>query len=302
MKEYENIENEKMKSKPSTIKAIKGYLDALMDLQHFLKPLYVQLTKKDEKQAEAYEKDTGFYSDFDRLYKVIRQVIPLYNQTRNYLTKKPYNMEKYKLNFKNQTLADGWDKNKETDNTCVILKKDRQYFLGIINKENKEHRKLFNGHLPSDGKCYQKMEYKLLPGANKMLPKVFFSKKNIQDYAPLEEILKIRNHSTHTKNGDPQAKFKKKDYHKLLEKREEERDLARKSWKTIEKIKDLKEGYLSWVVHKISKLMIKHNAIVVFEDLNLNRLFFGLMKFQLMIFFDLMKFQPMIFFDLRGYK
>ena len=60
----------------------------------------------------------------------------------------------------------------------------------------------------------------------------------------------------------------KKDYHDLLATREEERDKARKSWGTIEKIKDLKEGYLSQVVHKICQLMLQYNAIVVFEDLN----------------------------------
>jgi len=60
----------------------------------------------------------------------------------------------------------------------------------------------------------------------------------------------------------------KKDYHALLDEREKARDKARKSWGTIEKIKDLKEGYLSQVVHKICKLMLKYNAIVVFEDLN----------------------------------
>ena len=58
------------------------------------------------------------------------------------------------------------------------------------------------------------------------------------------------------------------EYHKLLEKREEERDKSRKSWTKIESIKELKSGYLSHLIYTISHLMIKHNAIVVFEDLN----------------------------------
>ena len=44
---------------------------------------------------------------------------------------------------------------------------------------------------------------------------------------------------------------------------------ARQSWQTIENIKELKEGYLSQVIHKISELMVKYNAIVVLEDLNM---------------------------------
>lgn len=58
------------------------------------------------------------------------------------------------------------------------------------------------------------------------------------------------------------------DYHFLLNKREEDRKKERESWKTIETIKELKEGYISQVVHLISELMIEYNAIVVLEDLN----------------------------------
>lgn len=58
------------------------------------------------------------------------------------------------------------------------------------------------------------------------------------------------------------------DYHKKLEKLEGDRDKARKNWNTIENIKELKEGYLSQIIHKIAKIVIDENAIVVFEDLN----------------------------------
>lgn len=57
-------------------------------------------------------------------------------------------------------------------------------------------------------------------------------------------------------------------YHAKLEQREQERDQARKSWQSVGKIKDLKEGFLSAVIHEIVKMMIEHNAIVVLEDLN----------------------------------
>lgn len=57
------------------------------------------------------------------------------------------------------------------------------------------------------------------------------------------------------------------DYHQLLELKEKERKEAKLEWKSIENIKELKEGYLSQVVHKIVQLMIKYNAIVVLEDL-----------------------------------
>lgn len=60
----------------------------------------------------------------------------------------------------------------------------------------------------------------------------------------------------------------KTNYHDLLAKREGDRTDARRSWDTIETIKELKEGYLSQVVHIISKMMVEYNAIIVLEDLN----------------------------------
>lgn len=60
----------------------------------------------------------------------------------------------------------------------------------------------------------------------------------------------------------------KTNYHDLLVKREGDRTNARRSWDTIETIKELKEGYLSQVVHVISKMMVEYKAIVVLEDLN----------------------------------
>lgn len=58
------------------------------------------------------------------------------------------------------------------------------------------------------------------------------------------------------------------DYQQKLALKEKERENARKNWKTINNIKEIKEGYLSAVVHEIAKMMVEHNAIVVMEELN----------------------------------
>ena len=59
------------------------------------------------------------------------------------------------------------------------------------------------------------------------------------------------------------------DYHSLLDARYDSRRRERQSWNTIEGIKELKQGYLSQVVHKIVTLMVKYQAVVVLEDLNM---------------------------------
>lgn len=59
------------------------------------------------------------------------------------------------------------------------------------------------------------------------------------------------------------------DYHAKLDRAEKDRDKARKSWDIIENIKELKAGYLSQVVHLLSKMIIDNNTIVVLENLNM---------------------------------
>ena len=80
---------------------------------------------------------------------------------------------------------------------------------------------------------------------------------NIKEQFTLNEIVNEYNGNTYRTN-----------YHDLLDTREEERLTARQSWQTIENIKELKEGYLSQVIHKITQLMVKYHAVVVLEDLN----------------------------------
>ena len=58
------------------------------------------------------------------------------------------------------------------------------------------------------------------------------------------------------------------DYQKLLDTKEKERVKARKNWTSVENIKELKEGYISQVVHKICELVVKYDAVIAMEDLN----------------------------------
>lgn len=177
------------------VKAIKDLLDQTNNLLHRLKIFHIS---QSEDKANILDKDEHFYLVFEECYFELANIVPLYNKIRNYITQKPYSDEKFKLNFENSTLANGWDKNKEPDNTAILFIKDDKYYLGVMNKKN---NKIFDDKAIKEnkGEGYKKIVYKLLPGANKMLPKVFFSAKSIKFYNPSEDILRIRNHSTHTK-------------------------------------------------------------------------------------------------------
>ena len=180
---------------------IKELLD---DIQRFMH-LFGVFNMKNEIVGDPF-----FYSEYDELYQKLFGIVPLYDMTRNYVTKKEFNTRKIKLKFGNPTLANGWDLNKERDNTAVIFVRDKKYYLGVMNPNDK----IKSWTAPDDGTVpYRKMVYKLLPGPNKMLPKVFFSKKNINYYAPSDKIMEGYKKELH-KKGD---KFDIDFCHKLID-------------------------------------------------------------------------------------
>ena len=156
----ENLSDEKLlKEKPEDVAVIKEYLDGVQELLHRIKPLKVNGVG-----------DAAFYSVFDSIYSALSEVISVYNKTRNYITKKTESPEKYKLNFDNPTLADGWDLNKEKDNTCVLLRKNGMYYLGIMNPKDKP-KFAEKYEITSGQACYEKMIYKFFKDVTTMIPK-----------------------------------------------------------------------------------------------------------------------------------
>ncbi len=191
-----------LKQDQKTIDDIKLFLDAIQELLHFIKPLNL-------KSDLISDKDDNFYDVFEKHYEELNLLTPLYNKVRNYLTQKPYSQEKIKLNFQNAQLLNGWDANKEADYLTVILRKDNLYYLAIMDKK---HNKSFNKY-PTSNNNFEKMNYKLIPGVNKMLPKVFFSKKNIDFFDPSPELLINYKNNTHKKGEN----FSLNDCHTLID-------------------------------------------------------------------------------------
>lgn len=189
---YEKIDrNANIKTDNKIIETIKNLLDSLLHLYRF-KELFC-------KYNESELTDLSFYGEISEL-DFLNDIVGVYNKIRNYITKKPYKLDKIKLNFDCATLLDGWDVNKEVNNLGIILLKDDIYFLGIMDKNNNKSFTETESKKDIKG-CYKKVNYKLLPGPNKMLPKVFLSKKGIETYNPSKRIIDNYNSGTH-KKGD----------------------------------------------------------------------------------------------------
>ncbi len=184
------------------VEKIKNLLDSIKELQHFIKPLLGS--------GKETDKDERFSAEFDSIWRELDTITPLYNMVRNYMTRKPYSQDKIKLNFDNPQLLEGWDANKEQDYSSIILRRGANYYLAIMDKDS---RKLLGKAMPSEGECYEKMVYKLLPGAKKMLPKVFFSKSRKEEFAPSQQIDEIRDNESYRKGSN----FNIDDCHQLID-------------------------------------------------------------------------------------
>lgn len=183
---------------------LKLFLDSVLALIHFLKPLVVA-------KNSTLEKDERFYAEFLRIYDELSVFSSLYNKVRDYISQKPFSTEKFKLNFGNSTLLNGWDLNKEKDNFGIILRKGGYYYLALLDAK---YKKVFEQAPKATSQdVYEKMVYKLLPGPNKMLPKVFFAQSNLDTYQPSKQLLEKYELGTH-KKGDT---FNLADCHALID-------------------------------------------------------------------------------------
>ena len=148
--EDEYPESKKLVQDKNSVKRIKALLDGLKALQHFVKPL---LGHRDESR-----KDERFYGEFTPLWESLDRLTPLYNKVRNYLTQKPYSLEKIKLNFENSSLLSGWPVSMESANSGLLFRDGGNYYLGILEKTFKAQ---FNGHVApqSEEDVIEKMFY-----------------------------------------------------------------------------------------------------------------------------------------------
>lgn len=178
--------------------------------------------------------------------------------------KKSINKEEQIVHPKNQPL-----KNKNPDN-----KKTQSCFEYDIIKDKRYTKRQFELHLPitinykADSSTFinNEIRYALKQNSKNYVIGIDRGERNLIYACVIDSDGKlIEQKSFNIIKADNGYKT---DYHALLDSRESDMDKARKSWKTIGTIKELKEGYISQVVHEICRLVVKYDAIIAMEDLN----------------------------------
>ena len=148
---------------------IKTYLESV---NHVAETMKVFAVKGDTEKGD-------FYLTFDELYEGICELRTVYRMVRNYFMKKPYSVEKIKLNFGNQNLLGGWSSSVLNKNGGLILRKGRNYYLAIANKVKKANLETLlkvETAGSADTGFYDVFVTDVLPSVSKFVPKVLFTK------------------------------------------------------------------------------------------------------------------------------
>lgn len=255
----QQIPDSEEKFNPEETKKIQDFLQMLIHLFHLIKPINLE---KDKKSIEDIDKDPIFYNEFESLYKSLKEIIPLYNKTRNHIAKNKNHLNKIKTNFEHSNLLGGWDLNKEKDYLSVILRKKEQdewlYYLGVMNKEKQGANKTFDYHLKEEDsekektkknllkkkimaqeteEHFEKMNYKQISSAKKDIQNLMIINGEVcrkttnldelkKEHLP-SEIWDIKKSASY-KKGD---NFKKNDLSKFIKFYQ---DIAKKYWKEKE--------------------------------------------------------------------
>lgn len=79
--------------------------------------------------------DSNFYSTYIPLITELQNIIPLYNQVRNFLSQKPSDDGKYLLKFDNVKCAIGWDEPQKK--SVLIFRRQGKYQIGVVDSNNR---------------------------------------------------------------------------------------------------------------------------------------------------------------------
>ena len=231
------------------------------------KPLYLfKITNKDLSFAETYEKGLRKSRGAENLHTMYFKALMSGNQNVFDIGSGSVYFREHKIDYSEEQLKKGHHYEMLKDKFAYPIISNKRYAydkfqfhlsvtMNYNADKNKDINPLVNAYLKESKATHiigiDRGERHLL------YLSLIDLKGNIVEQYSLNEIVNEYN-----------GGFYRTNYHDLLDSKEKQRDEARRSWQTIENIKELKEGYMSQVIHKIAQLMVKYNAIVVLEDLN----------------------------------
>lgn len=275
-------EDKKLSKDNAGIKIIKTLLDSLKEYQHFAE-LFLGV-------GDEAEKDSIFYGLFEEAYESIVAINRLYDQVRNYLTKKPYSDKKIKLTFNRSDFLGGWAQPSEwKGQEAHLFEKEGKYYVFVTERTLKEHEWSVPLNSTADFVAAQHIEYYFQKPDNKNTPRLFIRSKGTS-YAPavaayqlpLDDVIEVYDQGyfkTDYRKKNPEL-YKKSltqiiDYFKLGFTRHDSYKMFDFSWKPSEQYNDIAEFYRDTMMscYKIKKTPVNFNGLLDMVNSSMGYLF-----------------------------
>lgn len=186
---------------------IKNFADNSLNIYQMTKYFAVMKGNKNIEDAK-FPKDSDFYNLVDGCLLGLgdyeeNKIYLYYNALRNFLTKKPWNEEKIKLNFECGHLLDGFSK----QHKAYLFKKEKKFYLGLsmkgeINNQKEVHNVSEYQYFPGTQLKFENVINKSFPGIYKYKyseqkneqkaindAKEFIKNRHVKKYPLLESII-----------------------------------------------------------------------------------------------------------------
>lgn len=171
------------------------YAQSVLNIYQMIKYFSLEKGKERDWNPEGLNEDSigGFYDEFNNYYENVN-TWKYFNEFRNYLTKKPYNEGKIKINFECSSLLGGWSQTYES-NGALIFEKNKKYYLGIIKgtKFNEEEMSMLKKDINENNIC-KRMIYDFQKPDFKNFPRLFIRSKG-DNFAPAIKKYNLPIHS-----------------------------------------------------------------------------------------------------------
>lgn len=172
--------NPKFSLKEERIDDIKEYFDLWIQVIRFCKCFQL-----DDKEINVIQKDEDFYAIIQHVLYDLDDFNELYNMLRNYVTQKPYSIDKMHLKFDNPTFANGWAIDKEREYGTFLLRREGKYYLAVINSH--KNKIAYETTKKGNESSYEKIVYMQFSDVKKMIPKCSTQLKAVKEYFQNED-------------------------------------------------------------------------------------------------------------------
>lgn len=166
---------------------IRKFADNVLWIYQMAK--YFAIEKKRKWLDIEYDTDPAFYDHAEYGFKTkfyndaYEKIVKTRMLLQSYLTKKPFNRDKWKLNFECGYLLGGWSSTFETYG-ALLFRKNSDYYVGIVNGSSlpKATVERLKQNITEENSC-QKMVYDFQKPDNKNVPRLFIRSKG-ENFAP----------------------------------------------------------------------------------------------------------------------